>query len=48
MTARNALNTYETVPDLPENTYATVSIMNSEQEVTDASCKVPVVEEDGS
>ena len=24
MTARNALNTYETVPDLPENTYATV------------------------
>ncbi|XP_059146418.1 uncharacterized protein LOC131933998 [Physella acuta] len=24
MTARNALNTYEIVPDLPENTYATV------------------------
>lgn len=28
MTARNALNMYEIVPDLAENTYATVSNRN--------------------
>ena len=31
MTARNALNTYETVVDLPENTYATVSIPRTDK-----------------
>ena len=42
MTARNALNTYEIVPDLPENTYATVSIPRADKGLMYATVSLPL------
>ena len=44
MTARNALNTYETVVDLPENTYATVSIPRTDKGLTYAPVSLPLAD----